>query len=339
MNCMKKNTFFAAAILTALMLLQQNFLHAQILKKIIDNVKQNQQTNKNSTSSQTDTIDTTGLTNDITRVLGAFGKAASDNPNDTSSADIVMKGLGNLAGGNGISSADSLAAFRMYKSAKGGNGVYYEQTTTMTTKKTGTNKSVSRMYFTQSGEGRSEMNLAAMMGAKNSEAIVGLSRLSNPRCGVLLDDKEKKYSLNVIDTSLINSDRSQYKVTKIGNEVVDGYNCTHAKMTTTSGKGLFASSTTMDIWTSPAVPGYKDLRRMMASQNMTLKMMQALDDAGCGGQIVKMQSSGKDYSMTMELTKAEKKTFPASLFMIPPGYTPSENNLLISNLVQTGQKQ
>ena len=150
---------------------------------------------------------------------------------------------------------------------------------------------------------------------------------------------KKEYSLNVIDTSLINSRASQYKITKLGNEVVDGYTCTHAKIVTTSGKGLFASSTTMDVWTSPAVPGYTNLRKMMASQNITEKMLDALDQAGCGGQVVKLQSSGKDYSMTMELTKAEKKTFPASLFMIPAGYTQSENNVLISNLAQSGQKQ
>ena len=43
--------------------------------------------------------------------LGAFAKAAEDNPNDTSAADLTMKGLGNLMGGNqDISAADSAAA-------------------------------------------------------------------------------------------------------------------------------------------------------------------------------------------------------------------------------------
>jgi hypothetical protein len=336
---MKKKTFLAAGILSIVMLLQQNLLHAQILKKIIENVKQSQQGNKTNSTNQHETIDTTGLSNDLTKVLGAFGKAASDNPNDTSSADLVTKALGNLTGGNGISSADSAAAIKTYKAAKGGSGVYYEQTTTMTTKKTGTTKSVSLMYFTETGEGRAEVNLAAMMGVKNSKAIVQISRLSNPRCGVILDDENKTYSLNVIDTSLINSDATQYKITKLGKETMDGYNCTHAKIVSTSGKRIFASTTTMDVWTSPDVPGYLSLRKMMASQNVTVKMLQELDAAGCGGQVVKIQSKGKDYSMTMELTKAEKKTLPASLFMIPAGYAKSDNNLLISNLVQAGQKQ
>jgi len=338
MNCMKKKTFFAAGILSTIMLLQQNSLHAQILKKIIDNVKQSQQNNKSNTSNQTETIDTTGLNNDVTRVLGAFGKAASDNPNDTSAADLVTKALGNLAGGGGVTAADSAAAIETFKTAKGGSGIYYETTTTVTTKN-GTNKTVSRSYFAASGEGRAEMNLAAMMGAKNSDALTMLSRISNRRYGILLDPKQKKYSLNIIDTSLTNNDRATYKVTKIGNETVDGYNCTHAKIVTTSGKGMFASSSTMDVWTSPAVPGYSDLKSMMTTQNVTSKMLDALDEAGCDGYFVKMTSKGKDYAISMELTTVQKKTMPSSLFVIPAGYTQSENNLMFSNLVQAGQKQ
>jgi hypothetical protein len=334
---MKKKTFLAVGILLTVMLLQQNFLQAQILKKIIDNVKQSQQ-NKTTNSTQAESIDTTGLSKNMTKVFGAFGKAASDNPNDTSSSDLVMKALGNLTGGGGISAADSAAAIRSYKTAKGGSGVYYETTTTTTNKQSGTVKTVLRTYFTESGEARGEMDLAAMMGAKNSKPMVQISRLSIPNCGVVLNDDQKKYSLNVIDTSLINSDATQYKITKIGNETADGYNCTHAKLTTTSGKGMFSSTTTMDIWTSPAVPGYSSLRKMMATQSITVKMLQVLEQAGCGGQIVKMHSTGKDYSVDMELTKAEKKTFPASLFMIPAGYTQSQNNLFISNLMQGAAK-
>ena len=40
---MKKKTPWTACILSIAMLQQQNFLQAQILKKIIDNVKQSQQ--------------------------------------------------------------------------------------------------------------------------------------------------------------------------------------------------------------------------------------------------------------------------------------------------------
>lgn len=317
-----------------------SFVQAQIFKKILDNVKQNQQSKSNSNNSkQSESIDTGGLSNDVTKVLGAFGKAAADNPNDTSSADLVTKALGNLVGGGGVSAADSASAIKTFRTAKGGNGVYYERTNTVTTKENGTNKTISRSYMTASGEGRTEMNLAALMGAKNSDAFIVISRATDPRYSMSLDEKQKEYSLNVIDTSLMNNNRSVYKVTKVGNEMVDGYNCTHAKIVTTSGKGMFASSSTMEVWTSPAVPGYADLKKWMATQNVTVKMLQALDQAGCDGYMVKLESRDKDYSMTMELTTAEKRALPASLFMIPAGYTQSENNLMFSNLSHAGQKK
>ncbi|HLY72288.1 MAG TPA: DUF4412 domain-containing protein [Puia sp.] len=137
-----------------------------------------------------------------------------------------------------------------------------------------------------------------------------------PKYSVIIDDNSKTYSLNVIDTSLINGAYETYTVTKIGNETVQGYNCIHSKLVTSS-KGMFKSSSSMDIWTSAAVPGYSNLRKMILSQNITTAMMQALDRAGCGGNFVKIISGKKDYSMMMLLTAAETKTFPAELFKMP----------------------
>ena len=336
---MKRKIICALGLTVMFYFAETNLAQAQIFKKILDNVKKNQQSDtKSGNSNQSESIDTSESNDDVNRVLGAFGKAVSDNPNDTSSSDLVMKALGNLTGGGGVSAADSAAAIQTFRTVKGGSGVYYETTNTVTTKKNGTNKTISKTYITASGEGRSEMNLAAMMGAKNSDAFVIISRAIDPRYSIVLDEAQKQYSLNVIDTSLINSSRSEYKVTKIGSEMVHGYHCTHATIVTTSGKGMFASSSTMDVWTSPAVPGYASLKKWMATQNVTVKMWQALEQAGCDGYVVKLESHDKDYSMTMELTTAEKRTLPASLFKIPAGYTQSENNLLFSTVGHTVQK-
>jgi len=57
-------------------------------------------------------------------------------------------------------------------------------------------------------------------------------------------------------------------------------------------------------------------------------MIQALQQAGCSGFFVKMENNEKDYSMNMLLVKAEKTTFPASLFEIPGGYKESEQNMM-----------
>ena len=56
-------------------------------------------------------------------------------------------------------------------------------------------------------------------------------------------------------------------------------------------------------------------------------MMKALKDAGVDGFVVKMITREKGNPApvsTMELTKVEKKSLPASLFEIPAGYTKQE---------------
>ena len=97
---------------------------------------------------------------------------------------------------------------------------------------------------------------------------------------------------------------------------------------------MFKSSSTEDIWTSVDVPGYDLIKKATLQLNITPGMMKALNDAGCGGFFVKMQSGDKDYSMTMQLVKADKQSFPASMFKIPNGYTESKSNLMFSNMMQ-----
>ncbi len=336
----------AVAIIFFTSLCYTSSVHAQFLKKIINDVKQTTQNradqkadqatdktidgitqskSKNNNSSNTDTAALGG-------VLGAFAKAANDNPNDTSMSDLLSKGLGNLVGGGGVSAADSATAIKTYMTANGGSGTYYEYTIQSTTKKSGTITSISKMYLDNNGEGRSEMNIAAMMGAKNGSALIVIGRMNEPRYSVILDDENKDYSLNVIDTSFINGVHQKYEVTKLGNETVNGYNCIHAKLTSTTGSGMFKSTSTEDIWTSTDVPGYAIMKKAMM-QNVTPQMVQALNNAGCGGFFVKMASSDKGYSMTMQLTKAEKQSFSSSLFKIPSGYTESKSNLMFGNMM------
>jgi hypothetical protein len=84
-------------------------------------------------------------------VLGAFAQAASQNSSDTSAADLTMKGLGILAGGGGVSAADSAAAIQSYMSASGGNGVLYQYVTTATSKENVTTKDTLTHYLTNGG--------------------------------------------------------------------------------------------------------------------------------------------------------------------------------------------
>ena len=193
-------------------------------------------------------------TSSVNKVLGSFSKAAEENPNDTSSADLTMKALGILTSGGGVTAGDSATAIENFKSANGGSGVFIQYAIIINIKET-TTKDTSTSYLTESGEGRTEMNLAGMMGVKDGKSMIMLARANEPRFSLMLNPADKTYTLNVIDTSLINSAKSTYEVTKVGNETVSGYSCIHSKLKETTGSSIFKSTTEMDVWTSTSVPG------------------------------------------------------------------------------------
>ncbi|MDQ2864365.1 MAG: hypothetical protein M3R50_12095, partial [Bacteroidota bacterium] len=102
-----KTLTLGSSIAFFLFLIASDSLHAQFLKTIINNVKQttqnranekaNDATNraidnigsgKKKSASNSSDVDTAA----IGGVLGAFAKAAQDNPNDTSMSDLLGKG-------------------------------------------------------------------------------------------------------------------------------------------------------------------------------------------------------------------------------------------------------
>lgn len=112
-------------------ILYSNNVRAQLLKKIINTVKNTadnrindkaaQSTNqvfdkvdgttKTKSTSNTTTSETQEETASTNKVLVAFAKAAQQNPNDTSAADVTMKALGILVGGGGVSAAERQKTF------------------------------------------------------------------------------------------------------------------------------------------------------------------------------------------------------------------------------------
>ncbi|HMH24650.1 MAG TPA: DUF4412 domain-containing protein [Puia sp.] len=328
---MKKSPSRAVLLMLLFAAINPVSLHAQFFKNLLNTVKQTSQGRANDKASQATNkaIDKA----DPTTKTGSGGSSSLSNsggpssPGDTSAAGATMKALGLFVGGGGVSAADSAAAIKNFMSSSGGSGVFYQYQTTATSKKSGTGKDTTFTYFTNSGSGRNEMRIN-MPGAMSGKIII-IGRAGQPKYSVSLYPDTKTYSLNIIDTSLINAVTSDYKVTRIGSETVDGYSCTHVKMTSTTGSGIFKSKSTMDLWTSTDVPGYALYKKLVSVQNMKPQMMQALDNAGAGGFIVKMETVEKDYSMGMELIRAEEKSFPASLFEIPAGYTETDENMMV----------
>jgi hypothetical protein len=197
---MKKLSVYIGILTCLFCSLYSNSLHAQFLKKLVNTVK-------NTANGASD------------KASPSTNKADQQSQSDTAAVDAALKGLGILIGGDGVSAADSAAAIKSFMKSSSGSGFYYETTNTVVSKR-GTTKSINKTYFTSSGEGRFEMNLAAMMGFSGGSPIVGISRADKPLYSVLLDDEAKTYSLNIINSSLVNAGRSKYTVTKIGSETI-----------------------------------------------------------------------------------------------------------------------
>ena len=322
---MRKTSSFAAFLLL-LAFGRPATLQAQFFKNLVNTVKNTAQGRANSKADQTtnkslDKVDTTGSS-----LFGGGSKSGSTNPSDTSAANMTMKALGLFAGGGGVSAADSAAAFESFRSASGGSGMFYQYEIKMTSKKDPTVDDTTCSWFTNGGEGRSEMEIP-IPGVKSGK-IVSIGRIGQPRYSIQLYADSKTYGLTVIDTSLINGIKESFQITRVGTENVGGYPCTHVKMVTTTGSGMFKSKSEEDIWTSTAVPGYALYKRLVGVSGIKPQMMQALDQADAGGFFVKMTTTGKEYSMTMMLIHAEEKSNAASLFEIPPGYTKTDENMM-----------
>jgi Domain of unknown function (DUF4412) len=215
-----------------------------------------------------------------------------------------------------ISPADSAAAIKSFMTGTGGSGLLYQYHVIYTFKgRNGKDSTISDTVSTAITDGH---NVRSDLGTTGMRMQV-LGHAGMPRYSVILYPERKTYVFNIIDTAAINSARgTTYQVVKIGNETVAGYSCIHSKLTIFAGGQK--SGITEDIWTSTGVPGYADLKKLMLNQNITPKMMQALEVAGCDGSFVKMDMQSTAISTEMVLIAAGRKDFPASMFQIPAGY-------------------
>ena len=218
-----------------------------------------------------------------------------------------------------LSRADSAAAIRSFMSAAGGNGFQYVYYSTSDWK-IGGKDSVSRdtlsVAFTDTHNTCTDLS---MLGVKTR--ILG--RAASPSYTLWIYPQTKNYSLRVQDTaSAMANDRRTYQVTKIGAETVNGYRCIHSRLTTIGPRGK-SSAVIQDIWTSTDIPGYGVIRQMMTLQNVTPKILQALEQGGCSGVFVKMIMQSSAISSSTILIRADAANLPASLFQLPSGYTPA----------------
>ena len=177
---------------------------------------------------------------------------------------------------------------------------------------------------------RCEMNM--QMGAMGMKMVV-LQKTDTPNTLYHVNDANKTYT--EIDLSKMREmagqqqDSRKYTVEKLGQESILGYKTQHVlvKEKNPDGKG-----TTTEMWTAKDLLDYVTFSKMQVHQGKggsEEALAKALKDAGADGLPLKSISTTADGTkVTMEVTKADKKSLPASTFEIPAGYTKSAGGMM-----------
>ena len=133
----------------------------------------------------------------------------------------------------------------------------------------------------------------------------------NPKKAYILDEKTKVYTrIDLNNTSAVEEDPSQYEVTLIGKEKVNGYACTHVKI---KKKGSTAAEE--DLWVSTEIPDYKQFMNVK-SKYTTAGIFKALAAKGALGFMVRIIVGDHGKTMQIDLIKAELRNNDASLFSL-----------------------
>ena len=168
----------------------------------------------------------------------------------------------------------------------------------------GTSKAYSR-----DGNTRSEINMSSpqMPGGFNR---VTLMLKDSVKKAFVLNETAKTYS--VIDMSAVSqmaNDPAEFDITVIGKEKVNGYNCTHIKLT------LRSSGANEDVWLTAELPNYKQYMSVR-SKFTSDGFFKALTAKGVAGFPVRMKVTEHGGSMQVDMVKAEMRNNPASLFSL-----------------------
>jgi len=182
---------------------------------------------------------------------------------------------------------------------------------------------------------RTEMD---MQMANTPMHMTTLMKFSTPDVMYLINDKAKTYT--AMDTkkareqaAKTTGDKEAYSVKVLGSETVFGYSTKHVLLSRPSDKSEMEAWTTRDLL-GLNYESMKGLMRRGAEDEGS--MMKALKHAGAEGFFVKMvtREKGKTEPLTtLELTKAEKKSLPASMFEVPAGYTKQEGMMGAAGVV------
>jgi Domain of unknown function (DUF4412) len=145
-----------------------------------------------------------------------------------------------------------------------------------------------------------------------------LGKASKPDVLYMVDDESKTYS--VWDTRQARdpeaSAKETYTVERLGAGSAAGVTCQKALVTSSKGSRF-------EVCVSKELSASADWIAAMSRREHTGNWIRALKEKGLEGFPIRWSMFRKDETepfMTMELTKLEKKTLPASLFEVPADY-------------------
>lgn len=184
----------------------------------------------------------------------------------------------------------------------------------------GSGFSGSMKTYAQDGNSRMEMDMnMPNMGAVKMTSLV---LKSSPEKVYLVDEKSKSYSelSGNGQEDWKDHPESEYEITLVGKEKVNGYNTTHVKV---KRKG---EKTDMEMWTTTEIDGYAEYSKIKTRYTGKDNLLKALEEKGAKGFPVRIKTNEDNHPMQIDLVKAEKRTNPASLFSLA-GYTKSAGYL------------
>ena len=202
-------------------------------------------------------------------------------------------------------------------------GYYMEFKISSSGKEANMSGAMKSYYQNENSRGEITMKVPQIPGS-GEISVVSLTLKDSPGKVFLLDEKNKSYTEieTGTDEDWKDAPESDYEVTVVGKENVNGYNATHVQILR---KG---SKTPQEYWTSKEVVNYTDMMKMKTKYTGKDNMMKALEAKGANGFPVRIKTTEQGNSIQIDLMKAEKKSNPASLFSLS-GYTKSQTGTFI----------
>jgi hypothetical protein len=187
-----------------------------------------------------------------------------------------------------------------------------------------------KMYISK--EGMRYESSSAIKDLPTAFRMVMISPAATPNLIYLINDEARSYT--VIDTDELQKDMEKSdlvdfyedaKIENLGREKVNGYDCTHVRIT--------SSRNVMEMWVSKEIIDYFTYAKMQSAREKNMPALaRKLKDAGLDGFPVRTRITSPGSSaggqqtaaVVTELVKVERKGLDASLFKIPDGYAKTE---------------